>query len=218
MEKLLFSCVLSFVHLFHITYSDVSGQEVSNLLITHLGENITLNCNMTKRNKVFWYHLNSEQLTLLVSAEIDYVPQKKLLINYNPNKKQLKLKTESGITVVSLVLSKVKQSDLGLYFCGTKSDTSEMHFERSIRVQLEEELSIGEGNEHSNREKNGVKITDDLTVTERVLMFGGVGLAFMIFFFATMAAAGVIHQHGWQKGWAEGKDAAALNSDLTTTD
>lgn len=200
----------------HITYSDVSGQEESSLLTAQLGDNITLNCNMTDRYEIAWYHLNAAQLTLLVSVEKDSKTKIRLLISYNQNKKRMKINRDSEITVVSLVISKITESDLGLYFCGGKSDTPEMHFDRSIRVQLEENVSIREENEHSDREKE-VKITDDLTVTERVLMFGGVGLAFVIFFFATMAAAGVIHQNGWQKGWAEGKDAA-LNTDLSTTD
>lgn len=58
-----------------------------------------------------------------------------------------------------------------------------------------------------------LSIDDNLTVTERVLMFGGVGLAIVIFFLATVAAGGIIHHHGWQKGWTAGKDAIALGSD-----
>ncbi|XP_056597873.1 uncharacterized protein LOC130415896 isoform X2 [Triplophysa dalaica] len=209
MEKLFFFCVL-YGCLVHITYS---GQEVSNLILDHLGETVTLNCNMTNRYEIAWYHLNSEQLlTLLVSAQKD----RTLLINYNTNPR-LTVNRDSSITLVSLVISEVTQSDLGLYFCGTKSDTPEMHFNRAVRLQTSENLMRREENGDSVRKHGGEEVEttddDDLTVKERVLMFGGVGLAIVIFFLATVAAGGIIHHHGWQKGWSEGKDAIALSSD-----
>ncbi|XP_073714769.1 uncharacterized protein [Misgurnus anguillicaudatus] len=208
MEKFLLFCVFSY-WIMLITSNDVSRQEVSGPLRPQLGDNITLNCSMIDRYEITWFHLNAEQLTLLVSAEKDR-SGRKLLIKYNHNSKRLRINADSWITVVSLVISEITQSDLGLYFCGTKSDTPEMQFDKSFRLETQDKLT---------ELLKDVEITnDDLTVTERALMFGGVGLAFVIFFFATMAAAGIIHQHGWQKGWAEGKDAAALNSDLTTTD
>lgn len=104
--------------------------------MSQLGENITLNCNMSNRNKISWYHLKSEKLTLLVSAQKDRTTGRKLLIDYNTNTR-LKLNVDSGITVVSLGIFEITQSDLGLYFCGTKSDISEMHFDKAIRLQTD---------------------------------------------------------------------------------
>ncbi len=44
-------------------------------------------------------------------------------------------------------------------------------------------------------------------LTERVLIFGGVGLAVLVCFLATVVAGGIIHYYGWQKGWAAAKRA-----------
>ncbi len=41
-------------------------------------------------------------------------------------------------------------------------------------------------------------------------MFGGVGLAIAVFFVATVVAGGIIHYHGWQKGWAAAKKRSSL--------
>ncbi|KAI7798495.1 uncharacterized protein LOC130567266 [Triplophysa rosa] len=213
MEKIILFYVFS-SWIMHITYSDVSVPQQSFLLRAQLGKSISLNCTMLNRYEIAWHHLNCEQLTLLVTAEKDSKTGEKLLITYNQNKNHLELKANSGITVVSLVISEVTQSDLGLYFCGTKSDTPKMHFDRAIRLQTEENLRLRKENCNSQLGTEQVEITDDdLTVKERVLMFGGVGLAIVIFFLATVAAGGVIHHRGWQKGWTAGKGAIALSSD-----
>lgn len=105
-------------------------------LTAQLGENITLNCYMTNRNKISWFHLKSEKLTLLVSAQKERTTGRRLLINYKPNAR-LKLNADSGITVVGLVIYEITPSDLGLYFCGTQSDISEMLFDRATRLQTD---------------------------------------------------------------------------------
>ncbi len=50
-----------------------------------------------------------------------------------------------------------------------------------------------------------------MTTKERALMFGGVGLAIAVFFVATVIAGGIIHYHGWQKGWAAAKRSSLMN-------
>ncbi|XP_051551664.1 uncharacterized protein LOC127439532 [Myxocyprinus asiaticus] len=127
-----------------------------------------------------------------------------LLITYNRNRSRLNLNADSWITIVSLIISGITESDLGLYFCGTKSDSPNLLFDKAIKVQTQDNIR-----ELSKEDL----ITDDLTVKERVLMFGGVGLAILMFFLATITVGGIIHRHGWQKGWTVGKDATALNSD-----
>ncbi|XP_058609760.1 uncharacterized protein LOC131525823 isoform X1 [Onychostoma macrolepis] len=44
-------------------------------------------------------------------------------------------------------------------------------------------------------------------LTERVMVFGGVGLAVFVLFLATVIAGGIIHYYGWQKGWTAAKRA-----------
>ncbi|XDV33526.1 hypothetical protein PO909_003912, partial [Leuciscus waleckii] len=159
-----------------------------------MGENITLNCSMRNRYEVAWYHLRSEELVLLISAEKDKTGRK-LLINYNPNSNRMEITADSWITRVSLTISGVTESDSGLYFCGIKSDAPEMFFDKPIRLEIEET-------------KTEVEITDEVTVTERVLMFGGVGLAVCVFFLTTVIAGGIIYHRGQQKGWRAAKRAS----------
>ncbi len=48
---------------------------------------------------------------------------------------------------------------------------------------------------------------DELTLMERVLMFGGVGLAVFVCFLAIIIAGRNIYYHGWQKGWTAAEHA-----------
>ncbi|XP_067281039.1 uncharacterized protein [Pseudorasbora parva] len=191
MEKaVLFFCVFS-SWIMQVTRSD----ESSDLLIVQMGENIVLNCSMRDRYEVVWFRLRSE-MNVLMSVKKDRTGQK-LLIIYNQNRTRFNILADSWVTTASLAISGVSESDSGLYFCGIKSVMSEMDFDKPIRLEIEGLLP-----------KEQVDIegaTDEVTVTERVLMFGGVGLAVFVFFLATVAAGGIIHHHGRQKGWKEAK-------------
>ncbi|ROL44073.1 hypothetical protein DPX16_1089 [Anabarilius grahami] len=167
-----------------------------------MGENLILNCSMRNRYEVSWYHLRSEELVLLISAEKDKAGRK-LLINYNQDKTRLKITADSWITRVSLTISGISESDSGLYFCGIKSDAPEMHFDKPIRLEIEG-LSVTE-------EPKEADVTDGVTPTERMLMFGGVGLAVFVFFLTTVIAGGIIYHRGWQKGWKEAKHGALFS-------
>ncbi|KAL6473777.1 hypothetical protein MHYP_G00173380 [Metynnis hypsauchen] len=50
-----------------------------------------------------------------------------------------------------------------------------------------------------------------VSVVETVLMFGGVGLAALMFLLATVAAGRVILHQAWLAGWTAGKEAAQLS-------
>ncbi|XP_067217877.1 uncharacterized protein [Chanodichthys erythropterus] len=202
MEKVMFFfCVFSY-WIMQITSSDASVRGSSDLLKVQMGENIILNCSMRNRYEVAWYHLRSEELVLLISAEKDKAGRK-LLINYNQNKTRLKITADSWVTRVSLTISGVSESDSGLHFCGIKSDAPEMHFDKPFRLEIEG-LSVTE-------EPKEVDVTDGVTPTERMLMFGGVGLAVFVFFLTTVIAGGIIYHRGWQKGWKEAKHGALFS-------
>ncbi|XP_077086329.1 uncharacterized protein LOC143738192 isoform X5 [Siphateles boraxobius] len=199
MEKVIFFfCVFS-CWIMQITSSDLSVGGSSDVRVK-IGENITLNCSMRNRDEVSWYLLRSEELVLLISAEKDKTGRK-LLNNYNPNSNRMKMSADSWVTRVSLTISGVTESDSGLYFCGIKSDAPEMHFDKPIRLEIEG-LFIKE------ETKAEVEITDEVTVTERVLMFGGVGLAVFVFFLTTVVAGEIIYNRGQQKGWKAAKRAS----------
>lgn len=58
---------------------------------------------------------------------------------------------------------------------------------------------------------NSCLCVDGVTLTERVLMFGGVGLAVVVFFLATVIVGGIIHHRGWQKGWSAAKRSSRIH-------
>ncbi|XP_067268409.1 uncharacterized protein [Chanodichthys erythropterus] len=219
MEKFIFFCVICFGNM-QITSSDASVRGSSDVFRAQIGEDITLNCSMRHRYEVAWYHLRSEELVLLISAEKD-VTRKKLLTTYL-NSTRLNITADSLITTVSFTISGVSESDSGLYFCGTKSDTPQMHFDKPIRLEnqfteLPKNIDVTENifwrssSGCLNLSNSSVSVDDGVTVTERVLMFGGVGLAAFMFFLATVVAAEIIYHQGQQKGWTEAKRASWMS-------
>ncbi|XP_016400054.1 uncharacterized protein LOC107733068 [Sinocyclocheilus rhinocerous] len=205
MEKIIFFfCVFS-CWIMPSSSSDASVRGSSDLLRVQMGESISLNCSMRSRYEVAWYHLRSGELHLLTAAEKDE-SGRKLLINYNPNSPRLNLTADTWVTRATLVISGVTESDVGLYFCGTKSDAPEMFFDKPIRLEIQGLIVVQETKEEADN-------TDEVTVTltERVLMFGGVGLAVLVFFLATVIAGGIIHYHGWQKGWTAAKRSSLIH-------
>ncbi|KAF4101003.1 uncharacterized protein LOC131525809 [Onychostoma macrolepis] len=202
MEKVIFFfCVFSY-WITQITSNDASVRGSSDPLRVQMEESISLNCSMTNQYEIAWYHLRSEQLDQLIAAEKDETGRK-LLVTYNQNSIRLKITADWRITTVTLIISGVTASDSGLYFCGTKSGTTEMYFNKPFRLEIEG-LSVTE-------EPKEVDITDGVTTKERALMFGGVGLAVFVFFLATVIAGGIIHYRSWQKGWAAAKRSSLIN-------
>ncbi|KAK7124189.1 hypothetical protein R3I94_018523 [Phoxinus phoxinus] len=192
MEKVFFFFCAFSCWILQITSSDLSGGSSDRRV--SLGENIILNCSMRNRYEVAWYHFNTKKLDLLFSVKKDKT-RRNLLTNYIQNGTRLKITADTEITKVSLVITGVREPDLGFYFCGTKSDAPEMFFDQIIRLEIEES-------------KQEVEITDEVTVTERVLMFAGVGLAVFVFFLTTVIAGGIIYHRGQQKGWKAAKRAS----------
>ncbi|XP_042601989.1 uncharacterized protein LOC109081328 isoform X1 [Cyprinus carpio] len=171
---------------------DASEHNVT-LLRFQLNETITLNCSMTHTYEIAWYHQDPEsgRLTLLIFA----IGRRKEIYLINQNTR-VTVKADIRSNTVSLIITGLMESDSGLYFCGTRSATSDMYFEKPIRLQIEDKLTDREDEAHS-----GVEITDWLALTERVLMFGGVGLAVLVFFLVIIIAGRNIYCQGWRKGW-----------------
>ncbi|XP_042631838.1 uncharacterized protein LOC109046366 [Cyprinus carpio] len=195
-KVIFFFCVFS-NRIMPFSSNDASVRGSSDLLRVQKGENISLNCSMRNRYEVAWYRLRSGELDLLIAAEKDKTGRK-LLTNYNKNSTLVKMTADTWVTRATLEISRVTESDSGLYFCGTKSDAPEMFFDKPIRLEIEGLIVVQETKEVDN--------TDGVTLTERVLMFGGVGLAVVVFFLATVIVGGIIHHRGWQKGWMEGRN------------
>ncbi|RXN34354.1 hypothetical protein ROHU_014980 [Labeo rohita] len=164
---------------------DASVQGSSDLLRVQKGESISLNCSMRNRYEINWYLLRYEKLDLLISAEKDKTGRR-LLINYNPYVTRVKMTADTWVTRATVDISGVTESDSGLYFCGTKSDAPEMFFDKPIRLEIKGLTVVQETKEEADN-------TDGVKLTERVFMYGGVGLAVLVFFVATFIAGAIIH-------------------------
>ncbi|RXN38543.1 hypothetical protein ROHU_001014 [Labeo rohita] len=164
-------------------YASVQGS--SDLLRVQKGESISLNCSMRNRYEINWYLLRYEKLDLLISAEKDKTGRR-LLINYNPYVTRVKMTADTWVTRATVDISGVTESDSGLYFCGTKSDAPEMFFDKPIRLEIKGLTVVQETKEEADN-------TDGVKLTERVFMYGGVGLAVLVFFVATFITGRIIH-------------------------
>ncbi|XP_059411546.1 uncharacterized protein LOC132144952 isoform X4 [Carassius carassius] len=153
-----------------------------------------------------WYHQNpdSGRLTLLLSAK----NWPSLNIQYSQNNRMRVHGDVESITA-SLDIIGLTESDSGLYFCGTTNLI--MYFNKPIRLVMEDKLTDREDKVQSVTdppEDDEITVsTVEVMLTERVMVFGGVGLAVFQFFLATVVAGGIIHCYGWQKGWAAAKRA-----------
>ncbi|XP_058264568.1 uncharacterized protein LOC131365019 [Hemibagrus wyckioides] len=94
------------------------------------GQNITLSCNITIYNTIFWYQLRSEEVNLLISAKQGKL-NKKFLFSYNVNESRFGI-TES----CSLVIFGVGETDLGFYYCGDRKDETHIQFGKPIRLNF----------------------------------------------------------------------------------
>ncbi|XP_052389127.1 uncharacterized protein LOC127935363 [Carassius gibelio] len=210
MKNIIFFCVLWFGNIqIPSSGASISIQGSSDLLRVQKGESIILKCNMRSRYEIAWYHLRANRFNLLISAQTD-ITGRKFLTTYNHIQTRLKIAADPWITRATLEISGVTESDSGLYFCGTRSNTTEMHFDRPIRLEIEGQ----QAEDLSTERPKEVDDTDEVTLTERVLMFGGVGLAAFVFFLVTVIAGGLLHYHGWQKGWSAAKHAGPADQKL----
>ncbi|XP_052439521.1 uncharacterized protein LOC127978689 isoform X2 [Carassius gibelio] len=210
MEKIMLFCVFSFL-IVQISSSDVSENDVT-LLRFRLNESITLNCSINKQFtysspfEMAWYHQNPEsgRLTLLLSAK----NWPSLNIEYSQNNRMRVHGDVESITV-SLDIIGLTESDSGLYFCGTTNLI--MFFNKPIRLVMEDKLTDREDKVQSvtdpPEDDEITASTVEVMLTERVMVFGGVGLAVFQFFLVTVVAGGIIHCYGWQKGWSAAKRA-----------
>ncbi|KAL7868446.1 hypothetical protein SRHO_G00098300 [Serrasalmus rhombeus] len=82
----------------------------------------------------------------------------------------------------SLIIKNLAPSDSGIYYCNS--------FPVAILIV------------------SPAPRTGGVSVVEPVLMFGGVGLAALMFLLATVAAGRVILHQAWLAGWTAGRDAA----------
>ncbi|XP_042601750.1 uncharacterized protein LOC122140804 [Cyprinus carpio] len=140
MEKIMLFCVFSY----RIIQISSSEHDVT-LLRFRLTESISLNCNMTDKFRMAWYHQNpdSGRLTLLLSAKI----WSSLHTEYSQNSR---MRVYGDRMSISLNIIGLMESDSGLYYCGTgHTFNSVMYFDKPIRLVMEEKLTDREDKVHS---------------------------------------------------------------------
>ncbi|XP_052439527.1 uncharacterized protein LOC127978690 isoform X1 [Carassius gibelio] len=208
MEKIMLFCVFSYL-IVQISSSDASEHNVT-LLRFRLNESITLNCSMTDKHVIAWYHQNPEsgQLAMLIFATA--MGRKRELVSNRQNTRVI-VKADRSRNTASLDITGLMESDSGLYFCGTRLMYSDMQFEKPIRLQIEDREEKVQSVTDPPEDDEITASTVEVMLTERVMVFGGVGLAVFQFFLVTVVAGGIIHCYGWQKGWAAAKRAGVTD-------
>lgn len=100
-------------------------------------QNVSLPCdsNYTSSGSVMaWYRLNSEKITLLVSAMRGNVQKDTFIVEHNEERSRFRLDGDSRLENVSLVISAVREADLGLYFCAVGVSLNKMLFGTAVRL------------------------------------------------------------------------------------
>ncbi|XP_043090058.1 uncharacterized protein LOC122340558 isoform X2 [Puntigrus tetrazona] len=80
-----------------------------------------------------WYRLSSEKITLLVSATKGNL-KKDFIICHNKDESHFSLEADRKLESVSLAISGVLESDLGLYYCALGVSAKTMHFGTAVRL------------------------------------------------------------------------------------
>ncbi|KAK9957081.1 hypothetical protein ABG768_011351 [Culter alburnus] len=100
-------------------------------------QNVSLPCdsNYTSSGSMMaWYRLNSEKITLLVSAMRGNVQKDTFIVEHNEERSRFRLDGDSRLENVSLVISAVREADLGLYFCAVGVSLNKMLFGTAVRL------------------------------------------------------------------------------------
>ncbi|KAL7868517.1 hypothetical protein SRHO_G00099010 [Serrasalmus rhombeus] len=106
---------------------------LADLRSIHPGENITLHCEITAVYEISWYQLSSEEMKpkLLITVKTGQL-DKSFFLSHNINEDHYE-GTEDTRSV-SLVIVGVKESDLGLYYCGGRNSTTSIQFGKAFRL------------------------------------------------------------------------------------
>ncbi|KAF4081726.1 hypothetical protein AMELA_G00164620 [Ameiurus melas] len=129
-------CVYLLVLLFSIFIRDLSS---SSAVIVRPGENITLHCQISPSTDMSWYRLIHDELTMIISATKGNL-DKELAEDYNKDPQRYKtlIQNNSGHGLgesLSLNIMDIRQSDIGLYYCGTKHGMS-VNFARAVHLSF----------------------------------------------------------------------------------
>ncbi|KAF4081776.1 hypothetical protein AMELA_G00165160 [Ameiurus melas] len=193
MEAFLFLFLLSCTNM-QVASADPSLSDLksADTLTVRQKENTTLQCDITGYEDVAWYLLSSDRFTLLISARKTRT-RKGLPVYYNKDESRFALKPDSEINTAIFTIFSLREDDEGLYFCGTAAKPTQLHFGSGTRLQFEDKSKDAFSTQKPHEEQ--VEITDTMSVCERVVMFGGVGVVTLLLILTTVVACSVI-KHG----------------------
>ncbi|KAK2887353.1 hypothetical protein Q8A67_015581 [Cirrhinus molitorella] len=97
-------------------------------------QNITLSCYLNSSSEMAWYRLSSEKITLLISAAKGKLQKKDFITYYNKDNSHFQLEADGMLDSVSLAITGVRESDLGLYYCALGVGLKTMHFGPALRL------------------------------------------------------------------------------------
>ncbi|KAL6473776.1 hypothetical protein MHYP_G00173370 [Metynnis hypsauchen] len=98
----------------------------------------------------------------------------------------------------SLIIKNLSPSDSGIYYCNSFP----------VAILIVSPAQRAEVSSDIPTTASAISSTSGVSVVETVLMFGGVGMAALMFLLATVAAGRVILHQAWLAGWTAGRDAA----------
>ncbi|KAL4629598.1 hypothetical protein GN956_G17028 [Arapaima gigas] len=126
-----------------VTWVVSRWEEVSSLAVLHLvppGDSVALLCNTTLVSSVTWFHLQSENLTLLTVTNRGKL-NNDILTDFIERANNLGVEMDNLTGAVSLIIEHVTESDLGLYYCA-RWHKGQPRFEKGVRLAF-----AGEGAE-----------------------------------------------------------------------
>ncbi|XP_047675952.1 uncharacterized protein LOC125145771 isoform X1 [Tachysurus fulvidraco] len=99
----------------------------ADVVSVHPGENVTLVCSITNYSDIFWFQVTSEELKLVLSAKRGKLDNL-FSLSYSVNESHFDVTQNS-----SLMITGLKETDLGSYYCGAQNTT---------RVQLGKRITL----------------------------------------------------------------------------
>ncbi|XP_047675739.1 uncharacterized protein LOC113651636 isoform X2 [Tachysurus fulvidraco] len=128
------------VYLLVLMFTIFSSSLISSSAVTQTvipGENITLHCNISQSTEMVWFCSTTQELTIIISATKGNL-KKELQVNYNKDPHRFKVllqNTNSGQVSLGLIIMDIRQSDIGLYYCGARQEGF-FDFARGIHLQF----------------------------------------------------------------------------------
>ncbi|KAL6473779.1 hypothetical protein MHYP_G00173400 [Metynnis hypsauchen] len=171
------------------------------------GRDVILGC--VNEGKVTWGKGTDGGRSDILTAEDGEITQK-----HRPDPEN----RYSVLTDLSLVIKSVALSDSGIYYCNSAPAVN-----LSVNPAPSETVSSSRPTTERRTDallttassvlhtESTTTTTGGVSVVESVLMFGGVGLAALMFLLATVAAGRVILHQNRQTGWTAGKEFVQLS-------